>query len=359
MQQLIVELGSRSYPIYVGSNALSALSDTLAPFLNQQLFIVTNDVVGPLYLEQLKQQLSHHDVAVFSMADGEGAKTLATWQQAMDALLATGYSRDCTVLALGGGVVGDLAGFVAATFHRGVDFVQVPTTLLSQVDSSVGGKTAVNHPQGKNLVGAFHQPRAVCIDTKFLQTLPQRELSAGLAEVIKYGIMADESFFTWLESNIEQLVAVDEAALTTAIMQSCACKASVVSEDEREQGKRALLNLGHTFGHAIEAAQGYGNWLHGEAVAAGMAIACDISVMHGFLTERDYSRVLALLHAAKLPVSAPDDMQWAQWQQLMLKDKKVKGGKVRFILPRGLGDAVITEKVTEQHLIEAVNRRRG
>lgn len=359
MQQLIVELGSRSYPIFVGSDLLPTLANTLQSSLNQQVFIITNEVVAPLYLEAVKAQLGARDIATFVMPDGEAAKTLTTWSEALDALLATGFARDCTVLALGGGVVGDLAGFVAASFHRGVDFVQMPTTLLSQVDSSVGGKTAVNHPRGKNLIGAFHQPKAVLIDTHFLTSLPSRELSAGLAEVIKYGIMADAEFFAWLEQHMPALMALDQRALTQAIMRSCRCKAEVVSDDEREQGRRALLNLGHTFGHAIEKAQGYGEWLHGEAVAAGMAIACDISVEQGHMLAADYERVLTLLRAANLPTSAPASMDWDEWQQLMLRDKKVQGGKVRFILPRGLGDAVITDKVAESLIVKAVSRQRG
>lgn len=359
MQQLIVELGSRSYPIFVGSDLLPALKTTLSRHLNRDIFIVTNDVVKPLYLDAVIAQLDDKRVHVFCMPDGEAAKTLATWQDALDALMQTGFSRDCTVLALGGGVVGDLAGFVAATFHRGVDFVQMPTTLLAQVDSSVGGKTAVNHPHGKNLIGAFHQPRAVFIDTQFLSTLPPREFSAGLAEVIKYGIMADADFFTWLEANIEALIALQPDALISAVKRSCRSKADVVSDDEREQGRRALLNLGHTFGHAIETAQGFGTWLHGEAVAAGMAIACDISVEQGHLSEPDYQRVLSLLRAAQLPTSAPAEMEWDTWHQLMLRDKKVQGGKVRFILPRGLGDAVITDKVPEALINKAVHRQRG
>lgn len=359
MQQLSVELGSRSYPIYVGSNLLPTLADTLSGALNQQIFIVTNDVVAPLYLEQVQLALANHQVMVFCMPDGESAKSLATWQDALDALLSSGFARDCTVVALGGGVVGDLAGFVAASFHRGVDFVQLPTTLLSQVDSSVGGKTAVNHPRGKNLIGAFHQPRAVLIDTQCLHTLPARELSAGLAEVIKYGVMANAEFFSWLETNITRLTDLDDAALTEAILRSCACKAQVVSEDEREQGQRALLNLGHTFGHAIEKSQGFGTWLHGEAVAAGIAIACDVSQQQGWMTDDEYSRVVALLKAAHLPVSAPESMAWAEWQQLMLRDKKVKSGKVRFILPQGLGQAVVTDDVSESTLRQAVSRQRG
>lgn len=359
MQQLIVELGSRSYPIFIGSNLLPALSNTLSRHLNQDIFIITDEIVGPLYLDAVKAQLSGKTIAVFQMPANESGKSLTTWQQALEAMLQAGYSRDCTVLAVGGGVVGDLAGFVAATFHRGVDFVQMPTTLLAQVDSSVGGKTAVNLAQGKNLVGAFHQPRAVFIDTQFLTSLPARQLSAGLAEVIKYGVMANADFFAWLEAHISELMALEPNALISAIKQSCRSKADVVSADEREQGARALLNLGHTFGHAIEQAQGFGVWLHGEAVAAGIAIAADISVAQGYLSEDDYQRVLDLLRAANLPISAPAQMDWDTWHQLMLRDKKVQGGKVRFVLPRGLGDAVITDKIPLPLVNEAVYRQRG
>lgn len=359
MQQLIVELGSRSYPIAVGSNVLSALRSSLSQYLNQDIFIITNDFIAPLYLEAVLTQLTGKQVEVFVMPDGEGEKNLATWQRALDALLATGFSRDCTVLALGGGVVGDLAGFVAASYHRGVDFIQLPTTLLAQVDSSVGGKTAVNHPQGKNLIGAFHQPRAVLIDTDFLASLPPRQLSAGLAEVIKYGVMSDAAFFSWLETHINDLMTLTPSAMIEAITQSCRIKAHVVSSDEREQGRRALLNLGHTFGHAIEQAEGFGTWLHGEAVATGMAIACDIARAQRLLSDADYQRVVALLRAANLPVSAPTGMKWDTWQALMLRDKKVLSGTVRFILPRGLGDAIITSDVPLPLIREAVHRQRG
>ena len=359
MQQLIVELGSRSYPIFIGSDLLPALSGTLSRYLNQHVFIVTDENVGPLYLDAVKAQLNGKNSVVFQIPANETSKNIAIWQQALETMVQAGFARDCTVLALGGGVVGDLAGFVAATFQRGIDFVQMPTTLLAQVDSSVGGKTAVNLTQGKNLVGAFHQPRAVFIDTQLLSSLPQRQLSAGLAEVIKYGIMADSNFFAWLETHMSELIALEPAALINAIQQSCRIKAAIVSDDEREQGARALLNLGHTFGHAIEQAQGFGTWLHGEAVAAGIAIAADLSVAQGTLSHADYQRVLALLRAAQLPTSAPAQMNWDTWHQLMLRDKKVHSGKVRFILPRGLGNAVVTDDVPLALVKEAVHRQRG
>lgn len=359
MQQLSVQLGLRSYPVMVGNNLLPTINLHLQPYLNRQVFVVTNTVVAPLYLSALESALAtNHEVQVFTMADGEQAKDVQTWQAALDALLATGFSRDCTVVALGGGVVGDLAGFVAATFHRGVDFIQVPTTLLAQVDSSVGGKTAVNHPRGKNLIGAFHQPRAVCIDTAVLQSLPVRELRAGLAEVIKYGVMADRDFFAWLEQHSQELLALEASTLAQAIVTSCRIKADIVALDETEQGQRALLNLGHTFGHAIEKWAGFGSWLHGEAVAAGIAIACDLGQQKGWLRAADYQRVLNLLHAVGLPLSAPEQMSWQQWQELMLRDKKVKQGKVRFVIPDELGHAVMTTDIEPESIREAVSLQR-
>lgn len=359
MQELFVDLGTRSYPIYVGSKVLPTLASKLPQLINQQVFIITNDVVAPLYLESLQSALGGHQTVVFIMDDGESAKNLATWQSALDALMQSGFARDCTVVALGGGVVGDLAGFVAATYHRGVDFVQIPTTLLAQVDSSVGGKTAVNHPRGKNLIGAFHQPQAVFIDTDYLHTLPSRELSAGLAEIIKYGVMADGDFFNWLEKHVTALLNLDPTALTSAITRSCAIKADVVSADEREQGQRALLNLGHTFGHSIEKAQGFGQWLHGEAVAAGTAIACDIAHQLDWLNTADYQRVLDLLSTARLPVSAPTDMTLEQWQTLLMRDKKVQKGKVRYVIPTGIGAATLTDTLDNEILATAVSRQRG
>lgn len=358
MQALSVDLGTRSYPIYVGNNTVSALSTSLPQLVRHHVFILTNTVVAPLYLPALEHALSQHTTSVYIIEDGEHAKNLTTWQGALEALLQSGFSRDCTVIALGGGVVGDIAGFVAATYHRGVDFVQIPTTLLAQVDSSVGGKTAVNHPFGKNLIGAFHQPTAVLIDTSYLQTLPERELSAGLAEVIKYGIMADEDFFTWLEQHINDLLALESFALSQAVIRSCTIKAHVVSADEREHGQRALLNLGHTFGHCIEQAQGFGQWLHGEAVAAGMAIACDIACQVGWLSHNDYQRVLRLLKSARLPISAPANMPMEQWQQLLIRDKKVQQGKVRYIIPTRIGAATVTDTLDNDVIAKAVSHQR-
>ncbi|MGX5914884.1 3-dehydroquinate synthase [Aliidiomarina sp. Khilg15.8] len=353
MQQITVQLGTRSYPIHIGSAQLHQIEPLLTQQLSHQVFIISNTTVAPLYLETLCTGLGKRQVVSFCVPDGEQYKTLSTYQQVMDALVESGFGRDCTVIALGGGVVGDLAGFVAATYQRGVNFIQIPTTLLAQVDSSVGGKTAVNHAQGKNLVGAFHQPGAVVIDIDCLQTLPTREFHAGLAEVIKYGVMADADFFAWLEREMPALLAQDADALTYAVKRSCELKAKVVAADEREQGQRALLNLGHTFGHAIETAQGYGSWLHGEAVAAGTAIAADVACAQKLIDEPTYQRIVALLQAANLPVCAPA-MDWATWQQLMGRDKKVKAGQIRFVLPTALGAAALFTDIPEARLQKAV-----
>lgn len=353
MQQITVQLGTRSYPIHIGSRLLQQAQSLLTEQLSHQVFVISNTTVAPLYLKTLCASLSDHQVISFCLPDGEQYKTLTYYQQAMDALVSSGFGRDCTVIALGGGVVGDLAGFVAATYQRGVHFIQVPTTLLAQVDSSVGGKTAVNHAAGKNLVGAFHQPGAVLIDIDCLQSLPQREFHAGLAEVIKYGVMADADFFAWLEKQMPALLALEPEALTYAVKRSCELKADVVAADEREQGQRALLNLGHTFGHAIETAQGYGSWLHGEAVAAGTAIAAHVACDQGLLSDASYQRIVALLQAAQLPVCAPA-MDWSTWQQLMGRDKKVKAGQIRFVLPTALGAAALFTDIPEARLQQAV-----
>lgn len=338
MQQLTVELGPRSYPITVGPGLLTQLADHLPASTGKQLAIVTTETVAHHYLPTLQQALADWQLVVIELPDGEGTKSVANWQLILDRLFEARFNRDCTVLALGGGVIGDLAGFAAACFQRGVKLIQVPTTLLAQVDSSVGGKTAVNHPAGKNLIGAFHQPESVIIDTDVLQTLPEREFLAGLAEVIKYGIMADATFFAWLEANLAQLLARESIALTHAITSSCQIKAQVVAGDEREQGQRAFLNLGHTFGHAIEGATGYGAWLHGEAVATGMHIAARLAVLTSDLSEAEAERIRALLQAAGLPTEPPA-LAWEQWLSWMQQDKKVQAGQLRFIIPQGLGAA--------------------
>src|SRR5690242_67227 len=302
MDTLRVELGSRSYPILIGPSLL-ARADVFAQHIpGRDVLLVTNTTVGPLYAAAVKKGLGERRVVEVTLPDGESHKTLATVSRVLDVLVANRFARDCTVVALGGGVVGDMAGFAAACYQRGVAYVQVPTTLLAQVDSSVGGKTGVNHPGGKNLIGAFHQPAAVIADTDTLKSLPVRELRAGLAEVIKYGLICDEALFTWLEQNMENLLAHDAAALTHAIHRSCEIKAEIVGRDEREQGDRALLNLGHTFGHAIESATNYTTWLHGEAVGAGMLLAADMSKRLGWMTAADVERVEAILRRFGLPV---------------------------------------------------------
>ena len=344
-----VELGDRSYPIVIGRGLLGGGFDLGGHLRGQDCLIVTNEIVGPLYLDKLLGNLDKRNVESMALPDGEAHKTLATMQSILDRLVETRANRDTTVVALGGGVVGDIAGFAAACYMRGVDFVQVPTTLLAQVDSSVGGKTGVNHEQGKNLIGAFHQPRIVLIDTDTLATLPDRELRAGLAEVIKYGAICDAAFFDWLENNMTRLLARDADALAYAIGRSCELKAEVVAEDEREAGRRAILNFGHTFGHAIERCQGFGDWLHGEAVAAGMIMAAQLSG----LASGETDRLRALVAAAGLPV-APPDIAAADWMAAMGMDKKVQGKKLRFVLLDGIGASRVTADYDERRLDELV-----
>lgn len=343
---LTVNLGDRSYPIHIGPGLLGR-GDLIAPHLPQRsAVIVTNTVVAPLYLEKLQASLEQQQIAARSIVlpDGEAHKDWLTLNRVFDALMDFRAERKTTLIALGGGVIGDLTGFAAAVFQRGAPFVQIPTTLLAQVDSSVGGKTAINHPLGKNMIGAFYQPRVVIADTETLGTLPDRELSAGLAEVIKYGLIGDAGFFDWLEKNMEQLMARNAAALTHAISVSCRNKAAVVASDEREEGVRALLNFGHTFGHAIESGLGFGEWLHGEAVGAGMAIAARVSRHMGLIDDRCVERTINLLRRARLPVKGPA-LGASRYLELMGHDKKVEAGKMRFILLRGIGNAFITDAV--------------
>ncbi|MGE8449806.1 MAG: 3-dehydroquinate synthase [Pseudomonadales bacterium] len=342
MQTLHVELGERSYPIYIGDGLLARSELFARHIAGRQVAVVTNETVAPLYLEALLRSLDGFKVDSVVLPDGESFKNWETLQLIFDGLLKARHDRRTTVIALGGGVIGDMAGFAAACYQRGVDFIQVPTTLLSQVDSSVGGKTGINHPLGKNMVGAFYQPKAVLIDTASLHTLPVRELSAGLAEVIKYGLICDEPFLAWLEENMAALLALDGAALTYAIERSCAAKARVVGADERESGVRATLNLGHTFGHAIETEQGYGIWLHGEAVAAGTVMALEMSHRLGWLSEEDRNRGVRLLQAAGLPVVPPQDMTPERFLEHMAVDKKVLDGQLRLVLLKRLGEAVVT-----------------
>ena len=348
---LRVELGERSYPIHIGSGLL-ANGELLAQYLPQpKAVIITNTVVAPLYLDVLHRALAGRNVALQSIVlpDGEAHKDWRTLNSIFDALLTHRAERKTTLIALGGGVIGDLAGFAAAVFQRGAPFIQIPTTLLAQVDSSVGGKTAINHPLGKNMIGAFYQPRAVLADTDTLRTLPDRELSAGLAEIIKYGLIGDVAFFEWLEANMGKLTARDPAALAHAIEVSCRNKAVVVAQDEREESARALLNFGHTFGHAIESGLGYGEWLHGEAVAAGMAIAVRVSRRMGLVDAACVERVVNLLQRARLPVQGPA-LGVDRYLELMGHDKKVEGGKIRFILLRRIGDAFISAAVPAEAL---------
>ncbi|WP_018860824.1 MULTISPECIES: 3-dehydroquinate synthase [unclassified Thioalkalivibrio] len=348
MQNLNVELGERSYPIRIGPGQLAA-ADTLRPALEgRRVAVVTNTTVGPLYGEALRETLDHCEIAGeplwIELPDGEAHKTLATVESIITRLLEARFDRGSRIVALGGGVVGDIAGFAAAIYQRGIDFVQVPTTLLAQVDSSVGGKTGVNHPLGKNMIGAFHQPRAVLVDTDTLKTLPERELQAGLAEVIKYGLIRDAEFFAWLEAHIDELRALEPEALARAIHRSCACKAEIVAADEREGGIRALLNLGHTFGHAIEAGMGYGEWLHGEAVGTGMAMAARMSERMGWLSPAERERAEALIQRAGLALDPPDRMTADRFRELMAIDKKVASGRLRLVLLRGIGEAEITDQ---------------
>jgi len=353
MRQVSVELGERSYPILIGDGLLQpgCLSAHVA---GERVLIVSNDRVAPLYLEPARAAFAGKGVDHLLLPDGERYKTLATLGVIYDALMAGRYDRDTTLVALGGGVIGDLTGFAAATYQRGIDFIQIPTTLLAQVDSSIGGKTGVNHPGGKNMIGAFHQPRCVLADTRTLTTLPERELRAGLAEVIKYGLIADREFIGWLEANMAALRARSAAALEVAIERCCRLKARIVAADERERGLRALLNLGHTFGHAIEAGQGYRGWLHGEAVAAGMAMAARLSARLGRVTAVERDRVLALIDAAGLPLGPPAELPGRELRTHMASDKKVARGRVRLILLRGLGHAEVVEDYPEDCLAEVL-----
>ncbi len=341
-RRLWVDLGTRGYPIHIGSGLIGD-AELYRPHIGgRQVLIVSNTTVAPLYLAQVQAALAGFDHEAVVLPDGEQYKDLGTLNGIFDALLQRRMGRDVTLIALGGGVVGDMAGFAAACYQRGVAFIQVPTTLLAQVDSSVGGKTGVNHPLGKNMIGAFHQPRAVIADTDTLRTLPDRELSAGLAEVVKYGLIRDTAFLDWLHANAEPLMTRDGAALAEAVERSCVNKAEVVAADEREAGQRALLNLGHTFGHAIEAGLGYGEWLHGEAVAAGMVMAADLSVRLGWLDAADAVRARDLLARFALPVEPPPGIDADRWMALMAVDKKVLAGKLRLVLLRRLGNAVVT-----------------
>jgi len=358
MIEVKVDLGERSYPILIGHGLLSDPTLLGSHLAARQILIVTNETVAPLFAAELIATLPGRTINTVALPDGEAYKTLASLEAIMTALLELRYERGCLIVALGGGVVGDLAGFAAACYQRGVDFVQIPTTLLAQVDSSVGGKTAVNHPLGKNMIGAFHQPRAVLADLDTLRTLPDRELRAGVAEVIKYGLIDDPHFFVWLERNIERVLARDPIALVHAVERSCRDKARIVRLDEREAGLRALLNLGHTFGHAIEHAMGYGEWLHGEAVAVGLCMAARMSARIGMLSGEDCARTVNLMARAGLPTTPPAQLTPSALLEAMRVDKKNKDGRIRLVLMSALGEAVLTDGYSEDAL-EATLAERG
>ena len=351
---LYVELAQRRYPIFIGQRL--PIGELIAPYIaHKQVMIVTNNTVAPLYLLDYSDAFKPiaKTVAHCILPDGEAFKDFAHLHLIFDALLQNGFNRDCVIVALGGGVIGDMAGYAAASFQRGVKFIQIPTTLLSQVDSSVGGKTGINHPLGKNMIGAFKQPEAVLIDMTVLDTLPQRELAAGMAEVIKYALLGDVAFLEWLEQNMTRLMARDYTVLSEAVYRCCAHKAAIVARDETEQGERALLNLGHTFGHAIEAALGYGQWLHGEAVAVGMVMAADLSQRMGWISQADLERVRAILLAAGLPIQCPT-IELQEFLDYMSHDKKVLNGQLRLVLLRALGTAIMTTDYDAQAMQHSI-----
>lgn len=343
LHQLNVDLGDRSYPIFIGEQLLQNHKLLTDYIHGSSALIVTNTTVAPLYLDRVESSLNDSQIRYDTviLQDGEQYKTLKNVERIIDVLIDQRHDRKTTLIALGGGVIGDITGFAAAIYQRGANFIQIPTTLLSQVDSSVGGKTGVNHPRGKNMIGAFFQPQCVIADTSTLETLPQRELSAGMAEVIKYGLIHDAAFFEWLEKNIQGLMQKDSALLSEAIMVSCKTKADIVAIDEKEMGIRAILNLGHTFGHAIESTMGYGNWLHGEAVAAGMVMAADLSLRHNWIDQSILDRTIQILKQAQLPVQSPEHMTVEQYMSVMAIDKKVDQGIIKLILLKNLGQAFV------------------
>jgi len=354
MKTLNVALDDRSYPIYIGTDLLSQPELLTNHIKNKEVLIVTNETIAPLYLDKVSALLNEYRCESVILPDGEEYKTLEVLNKVFDKLLASRFSRQVTVIALGGGVIGDMSGFAASCYQRGVPFIQIPTTLLSQVDSSVGGKTAVNHALGKNMIGAFYQPQCVIADTDTLNTLDDQQLASGIAEVIKYGLINDPEFFNWLETNIDVLKNRESDALAFAIERSCLDKANLVAQDEKEQGVRALLNLGHTFGHAIETGMGYGEWLHGEAVACGMMMAAELSHRMGWMSDEEVLRVKAILTAANLPISPPSEMTVDQFMDLMAVDKKVKEGVIRLVLLKGIGQAVISDDYSMSLLKETL-----
>jgi len=350
MKTLQVSLGDRSYPIYIGEGLLFQSELLTQHIKGSEVLVVSNTTIAPLYLQQVLDCLTDYRCESVVLPDGEEFKTLEVMNQIFDRLLQSRFTRRVTLIALGGGVIGDMTGFAASCYQRGVPFIQIPTTLLSQVDSSVGGKTAVNHPLGKNMIGAFYQPQCVIADTTTLNTLEDNQLSSGIAEVIKYGLINDPDFFDWLEDNMSGLRSRDPAILAEAIERSCQDKADVVAQDELEQGVRALLNLGHTFGHAIETGMGYGNFLHGEGVAVGMLMAADLSQRMGWISLEDVERIKQLLLAAGLPIAVPEGMTAEQFMSLMSVDKKVQDGHVRLVLLRGIGQAIISDDYSADKL---------
>jgi 3-dehydroquinate synthase len=355
VKTLKVKLGTRSYPILIGSGLLTTTELFDSTLKATQLLVITNDTVGPLYLDRLLARLGNRQIETVVLPDGEAHKTLASFNLIIDRLLAARFHRDACILALGGGVVGDVAGFAAASFQRGIDYIQIPTTILAQVDSSVGGKTAVNHPRAKNMIGAFHQPIAVLSDLDTLATLPRREFAAGLAEVIKYGLIVDLEFLDWIDENLERLLALDGAVLEHAIARSCELKAQIVAEDEREQGRRALLNLGHSFGHALESIAGYGRWLHGEAVAIGTVMAARLSHALGMLEQPDVLRLEELLQRAGLPLRA-EGVSAAALLETMQLDKKADRDGLRLVLLNALGRASLQQAPAQALLLETIER---
>jgi len=357
MHTLNIDLGDRSYPILIGTDLLT--EEHLLPNVTHQIMVVTNTTIAPQYLDQTLQALQTRDVQHVILPDGEQYKSTQTLDTIYEALLTHRFDRGCTLLALGGGVIGDMTGYAAASYQRGVNFVQVPTTLLAQVDSSVGGKTAVNHPLGKNMIGAFHQPKAVLADMSVLTSLSDREFKAGLAEVIKYGFILDAEFFEWLENNIEALLARDSDAIAWAVRRSCEIKAQIVEADEHEHGQRALLNFGHTFGHAIEAAMGYGNWLHGEAISAGMVMALDMSERTGRIGGNTLQRGVHLLDRAGLPTAPPDSMNPQQMLGYMARDKKVSAGQLKLILANAIGATETTADFGQSELFATLEKFLG
>ncbi len=356
LHSLTVDLADRSYPIYIGENLLDSTEFLPKHIKGNSVVIVSNTTVAPLYLNKLENTLKsigiRYDRVILD--DGEQYKTMQSVDKIIDCLLSNKHDRKTTLIALGGGVIGDITGFSAAIYQRGINFIQIPTTLLSQVDSSVGGKTGVNHPKGKNMIGAFYQPQCVIADIATFNTLPQREIAAGLAEVIKYGLIYDKHFHQWLEDNIQKLNNNTPKSMAHAVLRSCEIKAEVVAIDEKESGLRAILNLGHTFGHAIEATMGYGNWLHGEAISVGMIMACDLSVRLGWIDTSIKTRTIALLKAAGLPTRAPANMSIEHYMECMSIDKKVDNGTINFVLLTALGKATITSSYTQQQLEETL-----